>query len=398
MSPALLVLLLLSVGCDDTLFGIPRAGTEVPLEGGFCGVRDLFADRCVSCHGTNGLGGLDLRSDPIGATVDVPSMIDPGAILIVPGAPDSSLLYSKIAGLQEAAQGGSMPPGPRLDDASITLVREWIADGASAECDEPADTDPPDGLYPHPDGWAEPEEHGLHAKLHDLRCTQCHGAELTGELGPSCDTCHTEGWRTDCVYCHGGGVDSSGAPPRDIDGATSSLTFPAHQMHVHETSKHAAWDCAPCHAKPTDVLTPGHLFDGTPGRAEVDFSGGLSDSATYSAATATCSGAYCHGDGRGDNGTVTADSGSKTCASCHPDRTSGRDAWGRMSGEHEDHVREGVGCHECHSPTTADSTTIRDVALHVDGTVQVAMPDGITRAGSTCTGRCHGEPHDSEPW
>ena len=32
----------------------------------------------------------------------------------------------------------------------------------------------------------------------------------------SCDDCHDEGWRTDCVFCHGGVDDTTGAPPEDI--------------------------------------------------------------------------------------------------------------------------------------------------------------------------------------
>jgi predicted CxxxxCH...CXXCH cytochrome family protein len=395
------LLLLGLMGCDDTLFGIPRAGTEAPLAEGFCGVRDIFDAHCVSCHGPGGLGELDLRTDPAGAIVGVASTIDPGALLVSPGQPDASLLLLKLEHTQGAGQGGPMPPGPQLDADALALIREWILDDAPETCDEPGDTDPPDGLVPHPEGWAQPEMHGLHAKLQDLECTVCHGADLTGDLGVSCDSCHVEGWRTDCTYCHGGTVDDSGAPPRDIDGSTDDLTFPAHQQHLNTTDKHAAFACETCHAVPTDVLTPGHIFvaDDTPARAELDFTEGLSDRATWTATTGTCSGAYCHGDGQGHNGTVTVDAAPMRCSSCHPDRTSSRDTIERMSGEHEEHVaKEGLGCHECHAATTADSTRILDVAVHVDGSVQVVMPSGVTRSGSTCTGSCHGEPHEAEPW
>ncbi len=49
--------------------------------------------------------------------------------------------------------------------------------------------------------------------------------------------------------------------------------------------------------KPVDVLSAGHIFDETPGAAEVDFSGGLSPAGThFSFGNNTCAG-NCHGEG-----------------------------------------------------------------------------------------------------
>ena len=37
----------------------------------------------------------------------------------------------------------------------------------------------------------------------------------------------------------------------------------------------------------------------------------------------TCANLYCHGDGRGDNGTIAVSDGPRTCASCHAGIQSG---------------------------------------------------------------------------
>ncbi|MCB9745777.1 MAG: hypothetical protein H6740_24595 [Alphaproteobacteria bacterium] len=252
------------------------------------------------------------------------------------------------------------------------------------------------GRY-HPAGWAEPGAHGLAAKLHDETCTDCHGAALEGAgVALSCDSCHAEGWRTDCTFCHGGVDDETGAPPEDIDDSTSSVSFPPHHRHVTENT-HAAFDCETCHVKPTDVLSPGHLFDDTPAVAEVDLSAGLSDQGQWSGQG--CSDLYCHGGGRRDDGQVALSDAPLSCESCHPGPSSGRSAWATMSGEHEDHLREGLSCDDCHQDTTADARSIRTPALHVNGVADFA-PDTsyIQRSGDTCTGTCHGESHDREDW
>lgn len=250
----------------------------------------------------------------------------------------------------------------------------------------------------HPAGFMNPAVHGLEAKLHVQTCTDCHGADLTGSgAALSCDTCHAEGWRTDCTFCHGGAENSTGAPPEDIDDNDdpATVSFPPHTRHV-ETNTHTAFDCTSCHDKPTNVLTPGHLFDSTPAVAEVALDGGLSAAGSYSAGS--CSNLYCHGDGRGDNGVVQVSDAPLACDSCHPGVTSGRSAWERMSGEHEDHLREGLRCDDCHGGTTADSTSILTPALHVNGTADFEAPAGLSRTGGTCTGTCHGELHEGEDW
>lgn len=268
------------------------------------------------------------------------------------------------------------------------------------------------GRY-HPDGYAAPEMHGAEMKMQAQSCKACHGDDLSGgSSGVSCDGCHTpqspQLWRTNCTFCHGGTQDQTGAPPRSIDGTNDPATekFPPHHAHVTSTIS-AAVDCMQCHVKATDVLSPGHAFDATPGVAETDFGGGLSKQAVYDG-TSTCSNLYCHGDGRGDNGTVHKGDGPRSCASCHASLASGATAWQKMSGAHAMHLSSatqgGATCTDCHNAVTKDNTTIATPALHVNGQRDVqfsAVPQAgfaFDAAKQSCTGTCHGYAHSGALW
>lgn len=394
-----IALLLLAAGCDDHLFPAASHGGGAPTESGWCGVQQVFQAQCVACHGSGGIAALDLATDPHGALVSVESSQFPGAVRVVPGDPDASLLYLKMTGNQ-GDLGGPMPPTGPVDAATADLVRSWIAAGAPSDC-ATAPTGGTGGRY-HPEGWADPADHGLAAKLQEQECTACHGADLTGDIAPSCDSCHQAGWRTNCTFCHGGeDGNTTGAPPQDIDDNTNpaTISFPPHLKHVLETDKHVAFDCVQCHQKPTDILYEGHIFvgDSTPGNAEVIFGAGLSPAGKFDGQS--CSNLYCHGDGQGPNGTIAKDAGPRTCAGCHPALSSSDDDWEQMSGEHEEHIDEGVKCSECHSLTTLDNVSIvADPVYHVNGKADVKLPAGMQRVGGECTGSCHGENHDGRDW
>jgi len=258
-----------------------------------------------------------------------------------------------------------------------------------------------DALNPyHPAGYAAPDVHGYDMELQQIDCRNCHSADLTGSLGPSCDSCHSVGWRSDCVFCHGGDDNLTGAPPRDLGTLpmSGSLAFLAHTVHVTQgISK--AYDCTECHTKPSDVLSMEHAFDDTPGRGEVRFSTGLSAAGAYDGA-GTCSSLYCHGNGRGNNGTAVDGSAPMQCNSCHPGMASAND-WGSMSGEHRKHLNEGFNCGNCHVDVTDNGLSIREPLLHVDGANQVRFTDSqvtYNPATGRCSGSCHGENHQSESW
>jgi predicted CxxxxCH...CXXCH cytochrome family protein len=262
------------------------------------------------------------------------------------------------------------------------------------------------GRY-HPVGWADPAQHGPEMELGRQDCRGCHGATLEGAgAAPSCDSCHNPppalktAWRSDCLFCHGGGVNSTGAPPRDPGSTITSVSarFVAHPAHVTGSSLAVAYDCTQCHVKPTDVLSAGHAFDATPGAGEVHMNAGLSAAGVYNASTGTCTNLYCHGNGRGDNGSYVDSGPTPTCSTCHPGMNSGSTAWGTMSGQHRKHLGFGnVTCGDCHQAVTTNGTSIVNKALHIDKQREVKFSaagfsyDAATRR---CTGSCHGQNHN----
>ena len=246
-----------------------------------------------------------------------------------------------------------------------------------------------DGSDTHPAGWAQPQNHGAALKQGDSDCRQCHAADLTGQgQASSCDSCHPNGWRSDCTFCHGGQDNQTGAPPLNLSGSADSAlqTVGAHSVHV-TGNDHLAYDCEQCHLKPIELLSAGHLFDASPGTAEVNFTGGLSSAAVYSAPA--CSSLYCHGDGRNDNGSM----GSYTetinaCDACH--------ATPPASGEHRRGAHTSRECRECHADVTGSANAITGPALHVNGEPNVTLRNGGSWNAQTrsCNPTCHG----SEDW
>lgn len=241
----------------------------------------------------------------------------------------------------------------------------------------------------HGSGYAVPSEHGQDAKLQETDCRICHGSDLTGgSAGVGCDSCHESGWRRNCTFCHGATDNQTGAPPRDLRGNNndSSSTVGSHSEHL-SGSGHMRYDCNQCHVKPAEILSPGHLFDGTPGEAELSFSDGISPHAVYN--NGKCSSVYCHGNGRSD-GSIASFTGSITdCNTCHPSRM--------LSGRHDDHLEEGIVCADCHGAVVNSSGQIIGSNLHVNRAVDVRI-DGLNYDGARCTGSCHGEDHNSSRW
>ncbi len=244
----------------------------------------------------------------------------------------------------------------------------------------------PDTGGPHPQGWASPDQHGDAAKHGQMDCRTCHGADLGGQgEAPSCDTCHQAGWRTNCTFCHGGTDNQTGAPPVDLDGNTDSTvaTVGAHTEHV-DGANHMKYDCNQCHVKPTDVLSPGHIFDDTPGEAEVDLSNGLSNQGVFDGTG--CSSLYCHGDGRNHNGSMASFTATiDTCDACHevPPPT----------GKHRFHINMvWITCKNCHNSVASNNSTISGPDLHVNGQHDIDFSLGGTYDPNTrsCNPTCHG--------
>lgn len=261
----------------------------------------------------------------------------------------------------------------------------------------------------HSPGWEEPGVHGLAAKLQEDHCTTCHGPTLDG-LGDaaSCTECHEQSredtgpWTSDCTFCHGGDDgDATGAPPHDIDGEQTEMSFLAHRAHT-DTRLHGAYGCDECHVTPEDAFTPGHLFygDDTPGVAEVDLSIGLSSAGVWDG-NGTCSDVYCHGTGR-ETGSVNHEDAATRCESCHAGTAATdwlTDAPGELSGRHYRHLSAGLTCADCHGAVFDTGLAIVDPALHVDGAVSLSADvDLEVSEDLTCQGACHDQEHESFEW
>lgn len=395
-------------GCKDQLG--PDTGTTIvtpPNDQGWCGVTTIFRRECVVCHNTaDPQGALDLQADPRGALVGVTSAAY-GVLLVDAGNPDNSLLMRKVDGTVLGAEGGIMPTTGLMGADEIDAIRVWIEDGATDACDTTPTGTNPNGY--HPPGWADAGAHGMAAKFQDDDCQACHGDTFDGGTsGVDCASCHDVGavtdWSTDCTFCHGDRHSSAAdapAPPQDIDDETdpAQISFPAHAKHLL-SGAHPDWDCTQCHVQPTDVFSDGHLFDGdaTAGRAELVFDDGLFSDGAYNLGSSSCSGGYCHSNGRasGWSAKTVAVDASLSCTGCH----GGTNNPGTLSGRHGDHDEEGVDCEECHSDVNATGTAIDEPDLHVNGAIDLDLPAGITRsdANGTCSGSCHGEGHSNEHW
>jgi predicted CxxxxCH...CXXCH cytochrome family protein len=187
-----------------------------------------------------------------------------------------------------------------------------------------------------------------------------------------------------CTSCHG--AAASAAPPKDLRGATATsvATVGAHQAHLATSTWHLAVVCSSCHAVPQTVSAPGHI-DGD-NIAEIVFDP-LNPIGTYNKATATCSTMYCHGNGRGGNGSIAfTQTGPLACTSCHA--TNGTN----MSGHHRTHLGEGIRCSGCHADVVDPNMKILKPDLHVNGVHEVRMANGIWNAAArTCANTgCHG--------
>jgi hypothetical protein len=89
---------------------------------------EIFTPGCAlaSCHASaDAAGGLDLETaDLEGQLIGQPSGTCDGWIRVIPGAPDESLLYTKVAG--PAPCGNLMPPPGGLPPEQAACLRTWI--------------------------------------------------------------------------------------------------------------------------------------------------------------------------------------------------------------------------------------------------------------------------------
>lgn len=86
-------------------------------------IRPLFAQQCISCHGSQKQKG--------GLRLDQPELIarggDTGKIFVA-GKPENSLLYQAVCYQDDALK---MPPRGKLSAEQVEHIKQWIAKGAS---------------------------------------------------------------------------------------------------------------------------------------------------------------------------------------------------------------------------------------------------------------------------
>ncbi|MEE2781619.1 MAG: DUF1553 domain-containing protein [Planctomycetota bacterium] len=81
-------------------------------------VAPLLSAECLSCHGSEKKGELDLRSGSAARAGGASGQV------IAPGVPEESLLFEYVA-------SGEMPPEGKLSDEQIAIFRRWIEQGAA---------------------------------------------------------------------------------------------------------------------------------------------------------------------------------------------------------------------------------------------------------------------------
>lgn len=197
-----------------------------------------------------------------------------------------------------------------------------------------------------------------------------------------------------CSTCHGDATSS--APPKDLAGNTA-VTSPgvgAHRAHLATATWSRQTVFSDCHTVPTTQGAPGHI-DGD-NIAELTF-GPLNPAAQFTKANSTCSNLYCHGNGRGNNGTaVFTDTTDLACNGCHNTNGNG------MSGEHGEHIGEGIQCRECHSTVVSGNQgnwTIIAPNLHINGAHDVVLETGTYNAANkSCSNTGNGCHNGTPDW
>jgi predicted CxxxxCH...CXXCH cytochrome family protein len=269
-----------------------------------------------------------------------------------------------------------------------------------------------EGASLHGKGWIDPASPNFHGNAirsasWDMRpCQSCHGALYDGgKVGVSCRECHTgAAGPENCSTCHGS--PTSVAPPSDLNGnmSRSAPGVGAHQIHLRGSSLSGTLLCTQCHTTPGGVYDPGHI-SGT-NRASVHFNEALANTVTnepgtqdydaqlptyhpstsYDGNTLKCSNAYCHGNFKNGNQSVSPTWNDTTgtqaaCGTCHGDVNQSDPLLRAMpkstaqGGTHPDLSSVRVACAVCHGDVVAGTENelarIINPAKHVNGKLNV---------------------------
>ena len=235
-------------------------------------------------------------------------------------------------------------------------------DGSQSQCGSCHGAPPPS---PHPQGAEAANCASCHPTMEENSLTfRTPDSHINGVVDLA-DSAATGG----CATCHGSPTTNA-APPVDLMGGTArtSRGVGAHQEHLKTSTWRHAIACSSCHVVPLTLNDPGHR-DGD-NIAEVKFDA-MNPAGAY-ATTGSCSTMYCHGNGRGNNGTISwLATGPLQCGACHSVTGTG------MSGDHNKHINgENMRCSQCHATVVDANRNIINADLHVNGKHEVKMANG----------------------
>lgn len=336
-------------------------------------IQSIFNSQCTSCHsGTNPSASYDLSTfiGVFGSGIDnIPNAI-PGnsTSLLLQKIQPSASMYEYVGSLND-----------------VNKITMWVVEDRLGLPEVNA----------HPAGWQNPNDeeyfHGVFLRNNnwdfDL-CKECHGGDYNGGIsGSSCLTCHEDSPES-CNTCHGRSFNSSGGPPKDVEGNVSveNRGVGAHKECVSGGTWSRPVACDECHIVPTDLRDPGHI-DSSP-YAEITWgalanAGGLIPEFT---AELQCKNTYCHGGYSEDHlaysPTWTIVDGSQSaCTTCHqipPIVMSSR-----LSISHSPALTD---CSICHTLVIDSDLNIIDKSRHIDGQIDTDAPENCNA--------CHGQSSD----
>src|SRR6185369_16485789 len=105
---------------------LPALAADVDFERD---IRPILRDNCWECHGPTQQNG-SLRLDKKAF-----ALVGGGRVDILPGLPDRSRVYRRVAGIDRP----QMPPETPLSPELIATIKEWIEQGAKWPDDDSAD-------------------------------------------------------------------------------------------------------------------------------------------------------------------------------------------------------------------------------------------------------------------
>jgi len=154
-------------------------------------------------------------------------------------------------------------------------------------------------------------------------CTACHGADLTGDIGPSCTACHDQVWTETAPPSGGGG--SSNPPSNHTDDVLgflhatgkdspySSWCTACHGDTLQGNLDLGAPSCTACHGQVWSETAPPSGGGGSnpPANHTDNVSGFLHAAGKYTPYSSWCT--VCHGDNLQGN----LDLGAPACTTCH---------------------------------------------------------------------------------